>query len=300
MAPAPLSNRNLSVPAWMTQGLNGVNASQLSMSMETSPASPGSCTLPAPDPDLGISASIGDWRHQQNSQRTQKPRSAQGNAHASEPDSSEIPDRFYLTIIHISEVKPALLSWEFTRSEVLELPLLLLSAFPISTSQREEGNLPESFNQDSPVPTSPAGPAGELGSGGSRSSFLSAAHTEIPRRQPHTAAARGEPCTWLPVFPVLPVSPHTHRKSPLTGTDPPAVTELTQIPTELSLLPRLFWFSSTLMRFGKGDLNVLHSRDFLCPIQLCFGDFLSSHSSSGSSSPHILMAIVIPALWNRF
>lgn len=293
MAPAPLSNRNLSVPAWMTQGLNGVNASQLSMSMETSPASPGSCTLPAPDPDLGISASIGDWRHQQNSQRSQNPHSAQGNAHASEPDSSAIPDRFYLTIIHISEVKPALLSWEFTRREVLELPLLLLSAFPISTSQREEGNLPESFNQDSPVPTSHAGPAGELGSGGSRSSFLSAAHTEIPRRQPHTAAARGEPCTCSQCSQC---SQYCH--TPTENLPSQALSHHL-----LQSSPKSQQSSASCrgcFGFGKGDLNVLHSRDFLCPIQLCFGDFLSSHSSSGSSSPHILKAIVIPALWNRF
>lgn len=138
MAPAPLSNRNLSVPAWMTQGLGGVNTSQLSMSMETSPASPGSRTLPAPDPDLGISARIGDLKHQQNSERSQKPHSAQGNTHISELDSSEIPDEFYSTIIHISEPKPVLLSWEFTPREHGTL-WSCLSSFYLFQSQPPKG-----------------------------------------------------------------------------------------------------------------------------------------------------------------
>lgn len=51
-----------------------------------------------------------------------------------------------------------------------------------------------SFSQASPFQPVTQDPPGELGRGRSRGSFLSPAHTEIPRRQPH-AAARGEPCT---------------------------------------------------------------------------------------------------------
>lgn len=57
---------------------------------------------------------------------------------------------------------------------------------------------------------------------------------------------------------------HPQKNLPSQALTPPPVTELllTQIPRELSLLPKMFWFFSTLMRFGKGDLNVLHSRGF--------------------------------------
>lgn len=140
--------------------------------------------------------------------------------------------------------------------------------------------------------------------------FVSCPHGDSQETTTHSSSPWG-------ALHVLPVLPHTHGKSPLTGTDLlHSSILLTQIPGELSLLSRVFWLSSTPLHGiweREGNLNmlhpgwfpVLHSRkDFLCPIHLCFGDFLSSHShpssSSGSSSPHNPMAIVFPALWNRF
>lgn len=114
--------------------------------------SQGAARVPALGRDLGISARIGDLRHPQNSQRFQKSYSAQGNTHPSRLESSEVPDKFYSAVIHASEPKPnAAFPGNSPRARnAPELPLLLLSAFPISTSQREEGNLPVSFSQASP------------------------------------------------------------------------------------------------------------------------------------------------------
>lgn len=76
--------------------------------------SQGAARVPALGRDLGISARIGDLRHQQNSRRSQKSYSAQGNTHRSELESSKVPDKFYSAIIYVSEPKPTLLSREFT------------------------------------------------------------------------------------------------------------------------------------------------------------------------------------------
>lgn len=152
-----------------------------------------------------------------------------------------------------------------------------------------------SFSQASPFQPVTQDPPGELGRGGSRSSFLSAAHTEIPRRQPH-AAARGEPCMCSQCSQCS----HTPTENLLSqATDPrPGLVSshllessilLTQIPRELGLLPRRFWLSSTpvglitwekrrgFQRAPSWFPALRSGEDFLCPIHLCFGDFPSSH-----------------------
>lgn len=140
-----------------------------------------------------------------------------------------------------------------------------------------------SFSQASPFQPVTQDPPGELGRGGSRSSFLSPAHTEIPRRQPH-AAARGEPCTCSQCS----QRSHTPTENLLSqATDPrPGLVSshllessilLTQIPRELGLLPRRFWLSSTpvgliawekrrgFQRASSWFPALRSGEDFLCP-----------------------------------
>lgn len=144
--------------------------------------------------------------------------------------------------------------------------------------------------------------------------FVSCPHGDSQETSTRSSSLWGA----LHVLPVLPVFPHTHGKSPLPGTDPPPVTELHPAhpnPMGAQPLAKSVWVIQHPRGIWKreGNLNVLHpgwfpvlhsGEDFLCPIHLCFGDFPSSHShpcsSSGSSSLHIPMAIVFPALWNRF
>lgn len=99
------------------------------------------------------------------------------------------------------------------------------------------------------------------------------------------------------------VPKHPRKKSPLTGTDPsPPVTRLHPARPKSS---GCFWLSSnSFWGFGEGEFKCVSilrgsqqqlnpSEDFLCPIHLSFGDFLSSHGSSGSSNPQILMEITV-------
>lgn len=126
---------------------------------------------------------------------------------------------------------------------VLQLPLLLLSPFPISSSQgwEEVENLPVSFSQDSPVATSKAGPAGEL------LSQVSCPHGDSQER-------RSSQCKIsFPNPDPSPLQLHPAHPNP----EGAQLAVLIQHPS---------------VGFGKENLNVSKGNleDFLCPMHLGF------------------------------
>lgn len=149
----------------------------------------------APGSDPSSSTRTEDLRHQQNSECSQKPHSA----HTSELQGSGIPDESDSAIIHISEPKPALLSWEFTpeRAGAASPPLICFSNLILPKGGGK--NLPVSFTQDSPVPTSKAGPAGEL-------LCVSCPHGDSQESSTHSSSPWGA----VHVLPVNTSSPNTH------------------------------------------------------------------------------------------
>lgn len=178
--------------------------------------SQGAAHVPALGRDLGISARIGDLRHQQNSRRSQKSYSAQGNTHRSELESSKVPDKFYSAIIYVSEPKPTLLSREFTptvpgmRAGAASPPFICFSNLNLP---KGGGKPPCELQSGLTVLTSNAGPAGRVGTRRKPQLLFVC----CPHGDSQETTTRSSPWGAVHVLPVLPAFPHAHGKSPLTG-----------------------------------------------------------------------------------